>query len=548
MDYDYSELVEKSRQWAAQSAASGWIPEENVQQLHRVEEGTPRSLFALGQPRPLIVAFMGGTGVGKSSLLNRLAGQAIARTGIVRPTSREVTLYHHQSIAISHFPEHLPIASTHTAQHRDDSKKNIIWIDMPDFDSIEQANKHLVLQWLPHVDVLIYVVSPERYKDDKAWRLLLAEGGRHAWLFALNQWDRGREEQYEDFKRQLGLAGFDEPIIFRTVCGNESQSDEFQQLAATIASLADQKIVEQLEQRGLQVRKAELKEILEQFRSALGSDSLWQQAQERWHGQWQRTARSLQQGLAWPLHQLAHHYAEHAGELISRPAAGRYPDKRADSIWDAWAQSRFDDVLDEYIAHSDSIGLPSMPIKNRLAPLREKAHKIIGSQTELAVRQALANPGNALQRAVLKWVRVAEIVLPLASIIWVAYRVFTGFYRSNQVNADYLGADFAIHSSLLIAISWLVPWFILKKIKPSLLSSALNGLNNGLDTALAMIDSEVVAALQQVRHQHDRHYQEISALIDQCGSPAIHVSARIDRQSPLKRMLIEDKKIDKVIK
>ena len=34
----------------------------------------------------------------------------------------------------------------------------------------EQKNKDIVMQWLPFVDVLIYVVSPERYRDNKAWR------------------------------------------------------------------------------------------------------------------------------------------------------------------------------------------------------------------------------------------------------------------------------------------------------------------------------------------------------------------------------------------
>ena len=98
---------------------------------------------------------------------------------------------------------------------------------MPDFDSTEQSNKRQVLEWLPHIDVLIYVVSPERYRDEKAWRLLLAEGGRHAWLFVLNQWDRGQTEQYEDFKQQLHKAGFADPVIFKTICGESLQADEF---------------------------------------------------------------------------------------------------------------------------------------------------------------------------------------------------------------------------------------------------------------------------------------------------------------------------------
>ena len=83
------------------------------------------------------------------------------------------------------------------------SNEKVIWIDMPDFDSTEEKNKHIVLQWLPYIDVLIYVVSPERYRDNKAWQLLLAEGASHAWLFVINQWDKGESAQYDDFKQQL---------------------------------------------------------------------------------------------------------------------------------------------------------------------------------------------------------------------------------------------------------------------------------------------------------------------------------------------------------
>jgi hypothetical protein len=539
MDYDYSDLVEKSKLWIDQAIATGWISPEDARQLAHLEEETPRALFDQGQSRPLIVAFMGGTGVGKSSLLNRLAGTPVARTGIERPTSREVTLYHHQSVEIRHLPENLPIASIKIAQHKDDSKKNIIWIDMPDFDSIEQSNKHLVLQWLPHIDVLIYAVSPERYKDAKAWRLLLAEGGRHAWLFVLNQWDRGRLEQYEDFKRQLGQAGFAEPIIFRTVCGEIREKDEFDALASTILSLANEHIVEQLEQRGLQVRTAELKQKLEQYRDVMGSKALLRRSEAAWQEQWQKTSGMLREGFAWPLQQMANHYAEHAGDLIANPVTGKYPSKRTEPVWDEWAQSRFDDALDEFIGVSDHLGIPAAPIKHQLAEVRQKASKIIQTQTELAARKALANPGNAMQRGLLKFVRAAEILLPLAAISWVSYRVFTVYYYSNQANAHYLGVDFAIHSSVLIAISWLAPWFILKKVKPSLRTSALKGLNKGLETGLGMIDSEVTLALEHIRHDHGQHYRQVSELIDQCGAVSSDSSNRIDSKSPLNRMLID---------
>jgi hypothetical protein len=174
MAYDYSDLADNTRQWAEQAAGEGWIAQDLLKQERLPQTATPNALFGDGQGRPLLVAFMGGTGVGKSSLLNRLAGKAIAKTGIERPTSREVTLYHHRSVVLQHLPENLPIASVKIAQHDDETKRHIIWIDMPDFDSIDQNNRHLVLEWLPHIDVLIYVVSPERYRDEKAggycWR------------------------------------------------------------------------------------------------------------------------------------------------------------------------------------------------------------------------------------------------------------------------------------------------------------------------------------------------------------------------------------------
>ena len=54
----------------------------------------PSDLFSNAE-RPLVVGLFGGTGVGKSSLLNRLADADIARTGVVRPTSMEITVYLH---------------------------------------------------------------------------------------------------------------------------------------------------------------------------------------------------------------------------------------------------------------------------------------------------------------------------------------------------------------------------------------------------------------------------------------------------------------------
>jgi 50S ribosome-binding GTPase len=539
MAYDYSELVEKTKHWAEQALSAGWINAQAAQSLCDFDERTPGTLFNHSGSRPLIVAFMGGTGVGKSSLINRLAGKAIAKAGIERPTSHEVTLFHHKDIAINNLPEKLPIEKIKIAQHDDEAKKNIVWIDMPDFDSTEQSNKVLVFEWLPHIDVLIYVVSPERYRDDKAWRLLMSEGNRHAWLFVLNQWDRAQIAQYDDFKQQLGKAGFVAPMIFKTVCSESNYPDEFSSLQTTILSLSNKHVVAELEQRGTQIRKDELRQKLQAIQQLLGSHSGFKKAEEKWQIQWQSTVKQLEQGFAWPIQKLATHYADHAANLITNQVNGlSHSNQITNTLWDDWAQARFGDALDDFVVIVDELGLPITPLKNQLVAIRALAPKIIQTQSELNVRHALANPGNVLHRGFLKFVRFCEIFLPLAAIGWVGYQVFVGYYTSNTKHEAYLGVDFAIHSSLLILITWLIPWYILKKLKPSLEKSALKGLNKGLVNAFSMIEDDVLKNIEVLTKQQAEQVNQIAQIVDLCSVGDGYRPEKISTNNPLARMLI----------
>lgn len=130
-----------------------------------------RQRLALGVDHT-VVAFAGGTGSGKSSLFNRITRLDFADVGAKRPTTARVTAcaWSEDATALLDWLEvdvERRITREGELDSVDESKfGGLVLLDLPDHDSIESAHREVVDRVLPLVDLLVWVVDPQKYADD----------------------------------------------------------------------------------------------------------------------------------------------------------------------------------------------------------------------------------------------------------------------------------------------------------------------------------------------------------------------------------------------
>lgn len=180
----------------------------------------------------LTIGLLGGTGVGKSTLMNALAGYEVASTSHRRPHTDQVLIYRHleanplPALALGDVP-------WREITHKSDNLKQILLCDLPDFDSLIGRHRDHVIGFLEHLDILIWVTSPEKYGDGRFYEFLQSVSkAKRNFCFVLNKVDllfqgESLEAGYDQleklarsFHEHLRQRGIHEPMLYPLSAGD----------------------------------------------------------------------------------------------------------------------------------------------------------------------------------------------------------------------------------------------------------------------------------------------------------------------------------------
>ena len=192
-----------------------------------------------------VLALAGGTGVGKSSVLNTLAGETISPARALRPTTEHPLAW----VANGAREDVRPLLDWLGVQkvvgHDRDELSGVAILDLPDVDSVRTEHRATVDSLLPRIDAVAWVVDPEKYDDERLheyFRRLAPHAERMQFIFNKADLVDASQQQMlvDDLRRRLQAEGI-APANIRMVSAADGRG--FDDLRAELNRAADGKAI-----------------------------------------------------------------------------------------------------------------------------------------------------------------------------------------------------------------------------------------------------------------------------------------------------------------
>ena len=173
---------------------------------------------------PVLVALVGSTGAGKSTLVNSIVGTQVSNTGVRRPTTNSPVLACHpddmhwfaenmflptmprvrqEGLARSGRDGMLVLASS------EQMPRGFALLDTPDIDSVAHSHREFAYQFLDAADLWLFMTSSSRYADAPVWEILqhARERGAALGIVLSRVPPSHREELVAHFSAMLDING-----------------------------------------------------------------------------------------------------------------------------------------------------------------------------------------------------------------------------------------------------------------------------------------------------------------------------------------------------
>lgn len=199
---DVDSLTSEVEAWSRR--AGDWPPARHARALtRRLAERIDTLRVRL--EAPLVVATLGGTGTGKSTLVNALVGGEVTPAGRQRPTTRQPILVCRDDLG----PEQLgiPGESVQVVHRILPMLRDFVLLDCPDPDTTEDeeapgTNLARLRELLPHCDVLLIATTQQKYRSARVAEELAAAAAGARLVFVQTHADSD-DDIRDDWRRVL---------------------------------------------------------------------------------------------------------------------------------------------------------------------------------------------------------------------------------------------------------------------------------------------------------------------------------------------------------